>query len=73
MNYDRRCHIESVTMTSIQVAKDLSSTVVLNDGVIMPLFGLGCYLSEPGSPTEDAVADAIKHGYRLIDTAQLYK
>jgi len=60
-------------MTSYQVAKDLSSTVTLNDGVAMPLFGLGCYLSEPGSPTEDAVDYSLKHGYRLIDTAQLYK
>jgi len=60
-------------MTSFPVAKDLKSTVTLNDGVVMPLFGLGCYLSEPGSPTEDAVVYAIQHGYRLIDTAQFYK
>lgn len=60
-------------MTSIVVPTDLSSTVTLNDGVVMPLFGLGCYLSEVGSATEEAVSFAIQHGYRLIDTAQFYK
>jgi len=60
-------------MTSVAVATDLSSTIKLNDGVIMPLFGLGCYLLEQGAPTENAVAYALQHGYRLIDTAQIYK
>ena len=60
-------------MASVQVATRLTSTVTLNDGVLMPLFGLGCYLSEPGATTEDAVATALQNGYRMIDTAQYYK
>jgi diketogulonate reductase-like aldo/keto reductase len=60
-------------MTFNQVAVNLSSTITLNDGVVMPLFGLGCYLSEQGAPTENAVAYALQHGYRLIDTAQIYR
>jgi hypothetical protein len=59
-------------MTMRQVATDLNSTVTLNDGVVMPLFGLGCYRAEVGSPTEDAVIFALQHGYRMIDTAQFY-
>jgi len=59
-------------MTSVPVAIDLSGMVTLNDGVSMPLFGLGVYLAETGSPAEDAVSFALKNGYRLIDTAQIY-
>ena len=61
-----------IIMTSYPVAKDLSSTVTLNDGNAMPMFGLGCYLAEPGS-LEDAVSYSLHHGYRLFDTAQYYK
>jgi len=60
-------------MTTVKVATDLTSSVTLNDGVVMPLFGLGCYLAEPGAPAEDAVIIALKNGYRLIDTAQDYR
>lgn len=60
-------------MASIVVPTDIGSTITLNDGVVMPLFGLGCYLSEPGPTTEDAVTFAIQHQYRMIDTAQFYK
>lgn len=65
-------------MSSLKLlpATSLASTVTLNDGVVMPLFGLGLYLSEPGtdaSPAENAVAYALQNGYKLIDTAQFYR
>lgn len=43
----------------------------LNNGVAMPVLGLGVYLSTPEQTTQ-AVASAIADGYRLIDTAAAY-
>lgn len=45
--------------------------VKLNNGVEMPILGFGVY-QIPQSETKQAVLDAIKTGYRLIDTAQSY-
>lgn len=45
--------------------------VKLNNGVKMPILGFGVY-QIPQSETKQAVLDAIKTGYRLIDTAQSY-
>ncbi len=50
----------------------LKSTVKLNNGVAMPLLGLGVYLMRPGQETYEAVRAALETGYRLIDTASLY-
>lgn len=47
-------------------------TVTLNDGNVMPQFGLGVWKAEPGD-AKKAVAEAIKSGYRLIDTAAAYQ
>ena len=44
----------------------------LSNGVQMPLFGLGVY-DMYHSEAEQAVLDALEIGYRLIDTAALYK
>jgi diketogulonate reductase-like aldo/keto reductase len=45
----------------------------LSDGVEMPYFGLGVYQARRGRETEQAVAAALGCGYRLIDTAALYR
>lgn len=45
--------------------------VTLNNGVEMPILGFGVY-QIPVEETEQAVIDAIKAGYRLIDTAASY-
>lgn len=57
------------------VAKDISARITLNDGVSMPLFGLGVYeaSSGVGGEAEKAVEYAISKGYRLIDTAEFYQ
>jgi diketogulonate reductase-like aldo/keto reductase len=47
-------------------------TVRLANGVVMPRIGLGVYLVQPGRKTRDAVASALKLGYRHVDTARLY-
>lgn len=56
------------------IATGLTSTVKLNDGVTMPLFGLGLYLSESGQggQAERAVTHALSKGYKLLDTAEFY-
>ena len=46
--------------------------VTLNNGVKMPILGFGVYqITDPGQ-CEQAVADAVSVGYRLIDTAASY-
>jgi methylglyoxal/glyoxal reductase len=50
----------------------LDSRAVLNNGVEIPLLGVGVYQSPRGQTTENAVRNALMIGYRLIDTAQLY-
>jgi diketogulonate reductase-like aldo/keto reductase len=48
------------------------STTTLNNGVEMPLLGLGVY-NMYGKTAEQAVGKALEIGYRLIDTATLYE
>ncbi len=45
--------------------------ITLNNGIDMPVLGLGVFLTPP-EETARAVEAAIAHGYRLIDTAALY-
>lgn len=62
-----KAHKEAITMTlSIQ------STVTLNNGVKMPRLGFGVYKVEEGEEVISSVSEALKVGYRSIDTAQFY-
>ena len=45
--------------------------ITLNNGVQMPILGYGTYQT-PSRITERCVSDALKIGYRSIDTAQCY-
>ena len=45
--------------------------VTLNNGVKMPMAGIGTFLLTPDE-AEDSVVHALKDGYRLIDTANAY-
>lgn len=53
-------------------ALSLQSTVRLNNGVEMPVLGLGVYQSPPGRTTQSAVRSALRMGYRQFDTARIY-
>ncbi|HJW75076.1 MAG TPA: aldo/keto reductase [Thermoleophilia bacterium] len=45
----------------------------LNNGVAVPVLGLGTYRTRPGRETRDAVRWALEDGYRHIDTARVYR
>ena len=51
---------------------DIKGTFTLHNGVKMPYFGLGVYLSEDGDEVINAVKWALETGYRHIDTASIY-
>ena len=50
----------------------IESRIKLNDGMTMPLFGLGVLRLESGKETRDAVSYALGLGYIHIDTASMY-
>lgn len=51
----------------------MNNTVFLNNDREMPLLGLGVYKATGENEAENAVMAAVKAGYRLIDTASVYK
>ena len=53
--------------------KSLTDRYALNDGRSIPCVGFGTYLSRSGDECYDAVREAIKTGYRHIDTAAFYE
>jgi 2,5-diketo-D-gluconate reductase A len=46
-------------------------TVTLNNGVVMPILGFGVY-QMADDECEESVLEALRVGYRLIDTASMY-
>lgn len=50
----------------------IDSTVELENGVRMPVLGLGTYLNTGGKRVVDSLLTALEIGYRHIDTAALY-
>ena len=60
------------TEYSVQTGFDFESkTVLLNSGYEMPILGLGTWTQDDDT-AESSVYEALKDGYRLIDTAQYY-
>jgi diketogulonate reductase-like aldo/keto reductase len=47
-------------------------TLTLNNGVRIPVIGLGVFRNPAGEVTRSAVRYALEAGYRLIDTAKVY-
>lgn len=45
---------------------------ILNNGIKMPMVGFGVFQIHDAKTTQTVVEEAIKTGYRLIDTAQAY-
>ena len=61
-------HINENT-TSFKISE---KTVILNNGIKMPILGLGTWTLS-NSETEESVYTAIKTGYRLRDTVEYYR
>ena len=51
---------------------DINTTVTLNNGVKIPIIGLGVFQSPAGGVTKQAILDSLEAGYRHIDTARIY-
>ena len=49
-----------------------TATLPLRSGGSIPVVGLGVWQSPRGSVTRDAVATALRLGYRHVDTARIY-
>ena len=50
----------------------IQSTIMLNNGTVIPQVGLGVFQTPDGSTTVQAVETALAAGYRHIDTAMIY-
>jgi len=57
--------------TTSEFDPSIVPTVTLNDGNTIPQLGYGVFKIEP-EETEEMVAEALKVGYRHIDTAAAY-
>ncbi|WP_088014549.1 aldo/keto reductase [Gottfriedia acidiceleris] len=51
----------------------MNNVVKLNNGLEMPVIGLGVFQVEDGQVVIDSVKAAIRNGYRSIDTAAIYQ
>ena len=51
---------------------DINTTVTLNNGVNIPIIGLGVFQSPAGEVTKQAILDSLESGYRHVDTARIY-
>ena len=67
----KRVNFYTTTRSDMQDV-NIASTVTLNDGAKIPIFGLGVYLAGSGQETRNAVLWALENGYRQIDTAARY-
>jgi diketogulonate reductase-like aldo/keto reductase len=51
---------------------DITSTLTMNNGIDIPILGLGLYLSSSGNQAREALQTAVDAGYRHFDTAKFY-
>lgn len=64
--------IRQETVTNFRRRVMEGASIVLNDGFRMPMFGFGTFQLR-GENCMESVRTALVHGYRLIDTATIYK
>lgn len=60
-------------MSAPQQALEEQARIALNDGSVIPQFGLGVYMIQGDEATERACTEAMSLGYRHIDTAHAYQ
>ena len=54
------------------MTRDINYKMKMNNGIDIPQFGLGVYLTKSGSECVNAVTWALEAGYKHIDTARIY-
>jgi diketogulonate reductase-like aldo/keto reductase len=54
------------------MALTIGSALPLNSGTRIPVLGFGVWQLQPGAVTRKSVGEALKVGYRHIDTAKIY-
>jgi methylglyoxal/glyoxal reductase len=54
------------------MALTIESTLPFNSGTSIPVLGFGVWQLQPGPVTRKSVGEALKVGYRHIDTAKIY-
>ena len=59
-------------MPQVPELTSLADTVEIAPSVSMQRLGLGTYKAEPGADVEHEIAEGLRLGYRLVDTAALY-
>jgi len=52
--------------------REINYKIKMNNGIEIPQFGLGVYLTKSGTECINAVTWALETGYRHIDTARIY-
>ncbi|PJZ68007.1 aldo/keto reductase [Leptospira perolatii] len=52
--------------------QSINQSVTLNNGIQMPILGLGVWKTQSGKECKNAVKSALNVGYRHIDTAKIY-
>lgn len=55
------------------IPASIAETAPLANGVLMPWLGLGVFKTPEGEDVKSAVGSALETGYRLIDTAAMYR
>ena len=66
-----RLHFGKNRQMKTRKGNDFMKQITLNNGVKMPMAGIGTFLLTPDE-AEEAVLSALGNGYRLIDTANAY-
>ena len=65
--------IIALLSVTVMEAQKNQTHLTLNNGVVIPQFGLGVYSIPAGEVTYNSVLTALKAGYRHIDTAHAYR
>lgn len=68
----RHSHGNSCRIGCLKERRIILDTIKLNNGIEMPLLGLGVFQVNDLKKCEESVLHALKIGYRLIDTAAGY-
>ena len=72
VSFERKIKMGPPYVSDLPQPLAIDSVVGLSDGNSMPLFGLGTY-ELSNSEAYESSKNALENGYKLIDTAALYK